>query len=100
MMLTRELENRLNSAIQYALEHRHEFVSLEHIMLALTNDTETIEIIEGCGGDVKALRNRLKKFLEEHCPKVELAADDPQTSEWKPSLTLAFHRVIQRAVIQ
>jgi ATP-dependent Clp protease ATP-binding subunit ClpA len=96
-MLTKELENLINHAIKYAIERGHEYVSLEHIMLALADDREASEIISGCGADLAELKTALKKYLEEHCPKLDKAADG---EEAKPSLTLAFHRVIQRAVIQ
>ena len=98
MQLTPQLERGLNEAIRYALEKKHEFVSLEHILLALTDDAETVEIIEACGGDPLALKKSLTQFLEQHCPTV---AEDPTRPEnWKPSLTIAFHRVLQRAIVQ
>jgi len=95
MQLTPQLEKGLNEAIRIALEMHHEFVSLEHILLALTKDAETCEIIEACGGEPSELKERLSKFLEEHCPKVE-----NEETGWKPSLTIAFHRVLQRAILQ
>src|SRR4051812_47076438 len=100
-MGTRELENILNEALRYATDHHHEFVTLEHILLALTGEQEASAIIEGCGGEPKRLASTLKKFLGEHCPKVapELVTTDGSDA-WKPSMTLAIHRVVQRAVIQ
>jgi len=97
MQLTPQLEKGLNEAIRIALEKHHEFVSLEHILLALTKDAETCEIIEACGGEPGDLKDRLDKFLEQHCPKIEPNVEDPN---WKPSLTIAFHRVLQRAILQ
>ena len=95
MQLTPQLEKGLNEAIRLAREKHHEFVSLEHILLALTADAETCEIIEACGGEPSDLKEALTKFLEEHCPKV-----GEEESGWKPSLTIAFHRVLQRAILQ
>jgi ATP-dependent Clp protease ATP-binding subunit ClpA len=104
MMLTRDAENLINEAIKYAYDHHHEFVSLEHVLLALTHDREASDIIEGCGGDLSQLKKVVTKFLDEHCPKWEAGADPEVETEpnpdQKPSLTLAFQRVIQRAVIQ
>lgn len=99
-MLSREVEESLNAAVKLALENRHELVSLEHLLLALTRDAEVVEIIRGCGGNLQMLQEQLKKFLSENCPKIpEAKASDRQPSP-NPELTLAFHRVIQRAVIQ
>lgn len=110
-MLSSGLEKHLNLAAQHAKEHRHEFVSLEHILLALTKDTEVIDILKACGADIPALVRELESFLEKHCPRVKLQkaeGDDIYGSEsesteidtWKPEFTLACHRLLQRAVIQ
>jgi ATP-dependent Clp protease ATP-binding subunit ClpA len=101
MRLSPELEKLLNEAVRTALEARHEYVSLEHVLLALTRDREATDIIEGCGGDVASLRQDLERFLSDHCPKIDTAVPSAAgEDEWKPSLTLAFHRVVQRALIQ
>src|SRR4051812_16922312 len=101
MRLAPELEKLLNEAVRYAMEQHHEFVSLEHVLLALTHDSEATEIIHACGGDIPALRRQVQQFLTEHCPKIDTSVlAHQQTGEWKPSLTLAFHRVVQRALIQ
>jgi len=68
--------------------------------LALTEDAMATEIIEGCGGDSKRLKKKLQKFLKEHCPKIDTKVLAEAGKEWKPALTLAFHRVVQRALIQ
>lgn len=106
-MLSSNLEKHLNMAATFAKEHRHEFVSLEHILLALTKDPEVAEIITACGGDVAALSSDLETFLDQHCPRVRLlkAEGDDSLMEaaqetWKPEFTLACHRLLQRAVIQ
>lgn len=97
MQLTPQVEKGLNEAIRYAIDHQHEFVTLEHVLLALTDDAETCEIIEACGGHPSELKNLLQKFLDEHAPRLEAR---PRTENWKPSLTIAFHRVLQRAIVQ
>jgi len=110
MQLTPEVEKLINQAIQYAVEHHHEFVSLEHVLWGMTQDKETTDIIEACGGEVGKLRKQLAEFMEQHCPKLDETPvgktgttlpsqvdDEPGNS---PSLTIAFHRVVQRAILQ
>lgn len=100
MRLTPELEILMNEAMKYAVDHKHEFVSLEHVLLALTADPEGSDIIEGCGGNLTQLKTRIEQFLKEHCPQVDDETLKTEGEKWKPSLTLAFHRVIQRAILQ
>ena len=112
-MLSSSLERYLNLAASFAKEHRHEFVSLEHILLTLTRDEEVVNIIKACAGDVGALIKDLEGFLDQHCPRIRFQKADgdedgsgetgtvPQDLEhWKPEFTLACHRLLQRAVIQ
>ncbi len=106
-MLSANLEKHLNLAAQNAKEQRHEFVSLEHILLALTKDPEVVEIIKACGGDVQQLKHDLDRFLDQHCPRVKYHRieggedlDSTALDSWKPEFTLACHRLLQRAVIQ
>ncbi len=100
MRLAPELEKLLNESVRLAREATHEYVSLEHVTLALTEDDMALEIIEGCGGDSRRLRKKLQKFLKENCPKLDSTLLAEAGKEWKPALTLAFHRVVQRALIQ
>lgn len=100
-MFTPSLKSSLDDAVKYAFDRRHEFVCIEHVLLAMLNGPETVEIVEGCGGNVPALKHQLEGFLKKHCPTVQLEGNPEfAQSEWKPELTIAFHRVIQRAVIQ
>lgn len=107
-MLSSNLEKHLNMAATFAKEHRHEFVSLEHVLLALVKDAEVIDIIKSCGGDIASLSKELEIFLDQHCPRVryQRAEGDDSMIEstsldnWKPEFTLACHRLLQRAVIQ
>lgn len=99
-MLDPKLERILNQLLESARLGRYEFISLEHVLLALiTKDDETKEILQACGADLKLLKKKLEDFLKEHCPKVseEILNADP---EWRPELTMAFHRLLQRAAIQ
>jgi ATP-dependent Clp protease ATP-binding subunit ClpA len=109
-VLSSNLEKHLNMAATFAKESRHEFVSLEHILLALIKDQEVMDILKACGGDVAGLARDLETFLDQHCPRVKFqqrAEGDDSTYQasgaidaWKPEFTLACHRLLQRAVIQ
>lgn len=99
-MLDPKLERLLNQLLESAKIDKYEFISLEHILLALiTKDEETQEILEACGGDLKKLIPKLEEFIKNHCPMVpdEIIQSDPN---WHPELTMAFHRLLQRAAIQ
>ncbi len=99
-MLDPKLERILNQLLESARLSRYEFISLEHVLLALiTKDDETKEILEAAGADLAKLKTKLEEFLKNHCPQVteEFLASDP---EWRPELTMAFHRLLQRAAIQ
>ncbi len=108
MRLTPEVEQMMSSVMKYASEHHDEFVTLEHLLLILADDAEASDIIQGCGGDNENLKSALIAFLEKHSPKVEPVSEkqtgSSQTPEeladYKPTITLAFHRVIQRAIMQ
>ena len=108
-MLSSNLEKHLNMAATFAKDHRHEFVSLEHVLLALVKDQEIVDIIKACGGDVGALAKELEGFLDQHCPRIRYQQADGDSGvqsestaleHWKPEFTLACHRLLQRAVIQ
>lgn len=99
-MLDPKLERLLNQLLESARQKRFEFVSLEHVLLALaSHDEETIRILSECGADINDLCLKLEEFLTKNCPTLteEVIAQDP---EWRPELTMAFHRLLQRAAIQ
>ena len=91
-MLSSELEFCLNEAFQKARDHRHEFMTVEHLLLALTDIPRIHEILKACGSNVSELRRQLLAFIDEQTP---LLSDDDDT-EVQP--TLGFQRVLQRAV--
>lgn len=107
-MLSSNLEKHLNMAATFAKDNRHEFVSLEHILLALAKDREVIDILKATGCDVQELTKDLEGFLDQHCPRVRFQKAEGDDSSagalpyenWKPEFTLACHRLLQRAVIQ
>ena len=91
-MLSSELEFCLNEAFQRARDHRHEFMTVEHLMLALLDIPSVHEILKACDSNIPELRRRLTECIDEQTP---LLPDDDET-EVQP--TLGFQRVLQRAV--
>ena len=91
-MLSSELEICLNEAFQGAREARHEFMTVEHLLLAIIDTPKVREILRACGADATRLRKELKEFVDQTTPR--LKQDDDR--EVQP--TLGFQRVLQRAV--
>ena len=91
-MLSKELEQTLNLAFKEAREKRHEFVTVEHLLLALLDNPTASEVLKACGANLEKLKRDLVNFLEETTPL--LPPHDPR--ETQP--TLGFQRVLQRAV--
>ena len=94
-MITRELQATLNTAVEEALSRRHEFVTLEHLLLALLADRTARDVLTHCGADLKGLHAELEKFLEEGLEKI----DDARMAEM-PEQTIQFARVLQYALLQ
>jgi ATP-dependent Clp protease ATP-binding subunit ClpA len=84
----------LNDAFQRAREERHEFITVEHLLLALIDTPTVIETLKACGADLARLRRELKDFIEGSTPR--LRGEDDEGTEVQP--TLGFQRVLQRAV--
>jgi ATP-dependent Clp protease ATP-binding subunit ClpA len=91
-VLSSELEFCLNNAFQGAREARHEYMTVEHLLLAILDTPRVREILRACGADLVKLRRDLEAFVADTTPK--LAPDDDR--EVQP--TLGFQRVLQRAV--
>ena len=92
-MLNRELEETLSSAFRDALHRRHEFMTVEHLLLALLDNRQAAEVLHACGVDFERLREQLQRFVEETTP---LLPENTPEAETQP--TLGFQRVLQRAV--
>jgi ATP-dependent Clp protease ATP-binding subunit ClpA len=90
---SRGLEKALHQAMNLARERNHEFATLEHLLLALTDDRETIAVLTGCDVDIDALKSDLEDFINEELDSLIVASGQ----DARP--TAAFQRVIQRAVI-
>ncbi len=81
MIISEELDKTLNRAYRHAKNRRHEFVTLEHILLALTEDTHALGILIGCGVDVEDLKRSLEKFIDEKISPIKgNEIPDPQYS--------------------
>ena len=93
-MLSKELEFTLNLAFKEAREKRHEFMTVEHLLLALLDNPAAEEVLKACTVDLAQLRNELNVFLTETTPVLsEIDERDTQP-------TLGFQRVLQRAIFQ
>ena len=91
-MLGKELEATLNEAFRSAREQRHEFMTVEHLLLALLSNRDALEVLRACGADIKQLEGDLRQHLAETVPA--LAPGDER--ETQP--TLGFQRVLQRSL--
>jgi ATP-dependent Clp protease ATP-binding subunit ClpA len=92
-MLSRNLEQTLHRALGFASDHRHEYATLEHLLLALTEDQDALAVFKACGVDVDLLRREVEDFLETDLDMLQTdTLEDP-----KP--TAGFQRVLQRAAI-
>ncbi len=92
-MLNKDLEISLNLAFRQAKESRHEFMTVEHLLLALLDNPSAIEVLGACGADLNKIRANLLEFIQETTPVIPL---DEEERETQP--TLGFQRVLQRAV--
>lgn len=91
-MLSNELENSLNTAFKQARQKRHEFMTVEHLLLALVDNPAAAHLLRVCGADLEKLTQELTVFIEDNTPI--LTEDDSRDTQ----PTLGFQRVLQRAV--
>ena len=94
-MLSRELEVTLNLAFKTAREKRHEYMTVEHLLLALLDDASAASVLKACGADLDALRDDLTEFIDSTMPTIPDAQLEQDTQP-----THGFQRVLQRAVFQ
>jgi len=92
-MLSRDLELSLNLAFKEARSRRHEFMTVEHLLLALLDNQSALEVLNACGADLFTLRDQLTEFIDENTPVLPEGEDK---AEVQP--TLGFQRVLQRAI--
>ncbi|TAL50369.1 MAG: ATP-dependent Clp protease ATP-binding subunit ClpA [Methylovulum sp.] len=91
-MLSKELEVTLNTAFKNAHDKRHEFITVEHLLLALLDNASAEVVMKACGCNVKLLRGQLAQFIDETMSLI------PQGIQRETQPTLGFQRVLQRAV--
>ena len=94
-MLSRELEVTLNLAFKNAREKRHEFMTVEHLLLALLDDASASNVLKACGADLATLRQDLVEFIDSTMTTIPVAQLEQETQP-----THGFQRVLQRAVFQ
>jgi ATP-dependent Clp protease ATP-binding subunit ClpA len=91
-VLSQELEFCLNDAFAGAREARHEFMTVEHLLLAIVDTPKVREVLKSCGADTAKLKTELKQFIDQTTPRLPAGED----RDVQP--TLGFQRVLQRAV--
>src|SRR5215217_444018 len=89
----RELEQTLHNALAEASGRRHEYATLEHLLLALIEDTHASKVMGACGVDLKELRDSVRSYLDNELEALKVEADTD------PSPTSGFQRVVQRAIL-
>jgi ATP-dependent Clp protease ATP-binding subunit ClpA len=92
-MISQELEVSLHMAFVEARQQRHEFITVEHLLLALLDNPSAAEVLKACAATIDDLRGALTKFIADNTPQVA-GTDDVDTQP-----TLGFQRVIQRAIM-
>ena len=92
-MLSKELEITLNLAFKGARSKRHEFMTVEHLLLALIDNESAANVLRACGANLNVLRQELVEFVDSTTPLIPEADNERETQP-----TLGFQRVLQRAV--
>jgi len=91
-MFSRQLEMALVMAIREAKIHKHEYVTVEHILYGLLQDRLAVQVITSCGGQVSTLKKKLEDFFASDLPILKEPVDQ------EPAQTIGFNRVLQRAI--
>ncbi len=93
-MFNRDLENTLNHAFSQARDKRHEFITVEHLLLGLLFDKEVSKVLSACGANLERLKAGLGIFVDETTPQIPISIN----RDLQP--TMSFQRVLQRAIYQ
>lgn len=91
-MLSRQLEVSLRLAVSMARQKRHEFLTVEHLLLALLDNDSAVNTLKACGAEIVSLRKELEEYVDQHTPKLS------ENSEQAPHPTESFDRILQRAI--
>lgn len=92
-MISKDLEKTLNFAVQVAHEARHEFVTTEHLLLALLDNNTAMSVLQACAANIDQMRSELTQHLSDQVPQLE----DQTDIKTQPSI--GFQRVLQRAIV-
>ena len=92
-MIAQELEVSLHMAFVEARQKRHEFITVEHLLLALLDNPSAADVLRACAANIEELRRDVAGFIDQHTPTV------PGDGEIDTQPTLGFQRVIQRAIL-
>ncbi|QSQ13277.1 ATP-dependent Clp protease ATP-binding subunit ClpA [Myxococcus landrumensis] len=92
-LIAKELQASFRTALEEARKMRHEYLTLEHLLLALTKEARTREVLKACGANVKRIQERLTSFLEETVERL------PEDVEAEPQQTIGVERVLHRAAM-
>lgn len=92
--MTKELEETLSYAVNEAVKHRHEYVTLEHLLYALLEDKVARDVLYNCGANIEEIAKELEKYFRETLEKI------PEGVQLMPELTAAFQNTIQYAILQ
>jgi len=91
-MLSRQLEVSLRLAVSMARQKRHEFLTVEHLLLALLDNDSAVNALKACGADIVLLRKELEEYVEQHTPKLG------ENSDQAPHPTESFDRIMYSPV--
>ncbi len=92
-LIAKELQASFRTALEEARRMQHEYLTLEHLLLALTKDARTREVLKACGANVKRMQERLESFLEETVERL------PEGVDAEPQQTIGVERVLHRAAM-
>jgi ATP-dependent Clp protease ATP-binding subunit ClpA len=92
-VLSTELKQRLDQAFQQARGARHEFLTVEYLLLAILNAATVRQVLEGCGANLEQLASDLQQYIEAHTLWLEPGEEEPRVQP-----QLGFQRVLQRSV--
>src|SRR5690554_7705995 len=95
-MLSKDLELTLNAAFKSAREKRHEFMTVEHLLLALLDNESAIKVLNACGADLNKLRNELADFVDSTTPLIPVG--DAEREDRKSTRLNSSHVRISYAV--
>lgn len=93
-MLSKELEETMNFAVEQAVQRRHEYVTLEHLLYALLNDSSARDILFNCGAELNQMADALEDFFQKNLERI------PDDIKIMPELTASFQSTLNYAILQ